>query len=149
MPFKRSRHLPIFAYLQCYTHFHRWGVTASSSTVHSHFFLMAKKKFRIFRGWGGLAFFVPLENRAWAVSRSTTQPAESATAADHRRNHGAWRECAAPQEEERSEIRQLFPGALPWTSSRVNGQTGGWLRLPLASTPLRVWGGSGRGRGRG
>lgn len=54
--FKSSRHLPIFAYLQCDTNFHRWGVTASSSTVHSHFFLMAKKKFRIFRGWGAGLF---------------------------------------------------------------------------------------------
>lgn len=57
--------------------------------------------------------------------------------------------CAAPRLKERSKIWPILPGALPWTSSRVNGQPGVWLRLPLASTPLRVWGGSGRGRGRG
>lgn len=111
-------------------------------------FLMAKKKFQIFRGWGAGLFFVPLENRAWAVSRSTTPRADTTVP----RTIG---EITAPggtaQPRRGRAVRNpaVSPCSSAVTSSRVNGQTGDWLRSPLASTPLRVWGGSGRGRGRG
>lgn len=109
---------------------------------------MAKKKFQVFFGGEGLAFFVPLENPAWTVSRSTTQRPET-TAPRAIGEITAPGGTTQPRQERVHRNTTVSPSNPAVTSSRVNGQIGNCQLSPLASTPLRVWGGSGRGRGRG
>lgn len=119
--------------------------------VHQQFtrtFFNGKEEVSDFSGVRGWPFFVPLENRAWTVSRSTTPRADTTvprTIGEITAPGGT----ALPRRARAVRNPAVSPCSSAVTSSRVNGQTGDWLRSPLASTPLRVWGGSGRGRGRG
>lgn len=136
----------IFACLQCSSSFNLWGVTVSSSTVHLHF-LMAKKKFQILGG-EGLAFFVPLENPAWTVSRSTTDRQEITTP----RTIGwitAPGGTTPPREGRVLRNKTVSLSSSAKTSSRVNGQAKQLAAIAVSLNSSAGLGGSGRGRGRG
>lgn len=105
--------------------------------VHQHFllhFLMAEKKFQIFRGWGAGLFCSAGE------SCLNTTDRQEITAPRTIGEITAPGGTTLPREGRVSRNKTLSPSSSAVTSSRVNGQTGNWQLSPLASTPLWVWG---------
>lgn len=98
-------------------------------------FLLAKKKFPLFQGWGAGLFCSAGESCLNGEQEHNTT-SRNYSVADDRRNHSAGTNRTPPWQ--KSVFKSVgISLSFADISSSVDWQTGNWQLSPLASTPLR------------